>query len=160
MKSFRFYLRAPVELPARLASDYSAGEVAAFQEKFRPLAERHHRRLRRARFGIGAFLLCVMAAPVLPGQMFVYCGVVGACCVLCITFLMPHPPDCPACRNQLGGPLGTFCPECASQSVRSGGPFGPPCCDSCGSTLGAGKHHRPKIHACTHCGLWLDEKGL
>jgi hypothetical protein len=75
--------------------------------------------------------------------------------------------ECPACHgNILSRQLGAFCPECGAANLRPGSRFACPHCDACGKTLqrgktlARGKTRRYRIHACTHCGLMLDGKGL
>jgi RNA polymerase subunit RPABC4/transcription elongation factor Spt4 len=67
---------------------------------------------------------------------------------------------CPACHNLLIDDIGEYCPECGSASLAPGGEFGALRCNSCGKQLITGKNRNFRYKACTHCGVFLDEKGL
>jgi RNA polymerase subunit RPABC4/transcription elongation factor Spt4 len=67
---------------------------------------------------------------------------------------------CPACRNLLIDEIGECCPECGSASLAPGGLLDTWRCNSCGKKLITGKNRSFKYKACTHCGVFLDEKGL
>ena len=65
---------------------------------------------------------------------------------------------CPACSQDAGGMLRTYCPECGSPSLE--GSVLSRRCGACGKTLWRGKGRSYQIHYCTNCGAYLAEKGL
>jgi len=67
---------------------------------------------------------------------------------------------CPACHNPFIDDIGECCPECGSASLAPAGAFGALYCNSCGKKLISGKNRNFRYKACTHCGVFLDEKGL
>jgi RNA polymerase subunit RPABC4/transcription elongation factor Spt4 len=67
---------------------------------------------------------------------------------------------CPACHNLFIDDIGEYCPECGSASLARGGAFGARYCNSCGNKLITGKNRSFRYKACTHCGVFLDQKGL
>jgi len=67
---------------------------------------------------------------------------------------------CPACHNLFIDEIGECCPECGSALLPLGGGLGPLRCHACGKKLIAGKNRNFRYKSCTHCGVFLDEKGL
>lgn len=160
MKSAHLYLREPVAVPSRIATDYRPEEVAAFREQFAPVVERYHRRWRIAMFGLAAFFAFIVIGIALPKHLFAYFWLASICSWLFIFFAAPRTPDCPACHTKLDADFGAFCPECGSRSLQRGGWFRSPRCDACGKSMRRGRGRHYKIRACTHCGVMLDERGL
>ena len=67
---------------------------------------------------------------------------------------------CPACHGLFIDDIGKCCPECGSASLGPGGAFGAMHCNACGKKLISGKNRNFKYKACTHCGVFLEAKGL
>jgi hypothetical protein len=68
---------------------------------------------------------------------------------------------CPACQNLFLDEIGECCPECGSASLEPPGlVLGGRRCRACGKNLLSGKNRNFRYRACTHCGVFLDEKGL
>lgn len=157
MKSFRLYRPIPVE---RFVSDYSAEEREGFQEKFRPVADAYRRRMRKALLVLGASLICGIFSFAIPTSHPGW-GVGGImACMLVLLFFTTARCECPGCHNDLARGLGAYCPECGARSLQQNKWLGTGYCLSCGKELLQGKGHRYKVRACTHCGLFLDARGL
>jgi hypothetical protein len=81
VKSFRIYLRdEPVPIPERVVSDYTAEEIAAFREQFRPLVEHYRKRQRIGFYGLGGFVLCLVLTAIMPKPLMGYFIAAGVCC--------------------------------------------------------------------------------
>ena len=161
MKSFHLYLREPVVAsPARVVTDYAPEDLAAFRERFRPVAEHYHRRSGVAMFGMGGFFLCIILSLAMPKHLHMYFFASAICSWVFFVIATPRTPDCPACHRKLDAGLGVFCPECGSRSLQPAGWFRSARCDFCGRSMRRDKARHYKIRACTHCGVMLDKRGL
>jgi RNA polymerase subunit RPABC4/transcription elongation factor Spt4 len=67
---------------------------------------------------------------------------------------------CPVCHSLFIDDIEKYCPECGSASLGRGGAFGAIHCNSCGKKLISGKNRNFRYKACTHCGVFLEQKGL
>ena len=126
---------------------------AQYMEKFRPIAAQY--RLREFRM-IAVLVVCLFGVvPVL--AKFLPFWAVGIIWLLggafVMNWLMPKKPNCPACGQCVGALYGPFCPDCGGQLIERA-------CQKCHKTLRAGRGRNFRIHACTHCGVYLDERGL
>jgi len=159
MQSFRLYRAGAIQTPARTVSDYTPEEIAGFHIVYAGWAQDYRKRLHRAYYGIAGFFLCIVLMACVQKPYFWFAGI---SCWLFIMVTAPTLPKCPGCLIDLGARLGAFCPECGSPSLQPGSWFRAPKCDACGKTMSKGSKGRRRytIHACTHCGLMLDEKGL
>lgn len=164
-RSFRLY--TPRQVPVtRLASDYSPEEQACFRESFRLTAER----CRRSDWWLFSLAVTGFTAYFLALKFFQNTEHEWICVALFIVpmlgvifFLCLGIPvmECPACHNRVDSRrLGLFCPECGGEPLKPGTWFSSSACTKCGKTLSRGKHQGYTIHACTHCGVFLDEKGV
>lgn len=75
-------------------------------------------------------------------------------------FSLQKKLKCPACHNSFLGQIGEHCPECGYVSLEPPNWFGARHCNSCGKNLLGGKNRSFRYKACTHCGVFLDDKGL
>ena len=171
----------------KVVSDYSEYELMQFREQFAPIAQkiRHEgqrieRRLKNLLLGISItigvdfivlitlaaielikdipqWLTCIIVA-IIPLSLLLFFLV----CIIFI-FVIPHSRlECPACRNSLISlPQHlTYCPECGSNQLGKLNWLGRKC-KACGKRLSHGKGGLSyKTRYCTHCGIFLDEKGF
>jgi hypothetical protein len=163
MKSFRLYLRPSISQPRRVASDYSAEQLANFREKLRPLA-----RLYRCAHVILYIVVALgfsflVLNEVLPRSFSPWvAGGFWACLVSFLALFCLCPPLlCPACQNRLErGRFGSYCPECGAKGLQTKGWFRSPWCPTCRQRIRCGRGQYYKTRACTYCGVPLDERGL
>lgn len=157
-----FFISRSSDKPSRFVTDYSADEVARFQETYRPLVADYRRHARIARFGMAAFFSCIILGMISPKTFFIYFWAAGICSWFFIVFVIKRVPPCPACHNSPEVGFGLFCPECGSRTLGPSDSWfsGAPKCRSCGKSMRSGKSRGYKIRACTHCGLRLDDRGL
>jgi hypothetical protein len=164
MKSFHVYLREPTLRPRRYVLEIPPEEQAELRATFAPVAREYRRRMRVAKFVVAAALGCLLLGLVVPKLLdpwavagFLSCWVM----LVSIAFLSPKLL-CPACANKIDKGLGPFCPECGADALQRGGWFRAPRCSTRGRAMqvGRGNARGYKIRACTHCGMWLDDKGL
>jgi hypothetical protein len=132
-------------------------ETESYQKKFAPLAHKFRVQLFRM---IAALLLCLfgvmpVAARFMPAWLMI--PMWFALAILVMTRLAPEMPDCPRCGKNVASLYGPCCPDCGGNLVRND--KGPQC-QSCGKTLRTGKRTNFRIRACTHCGTFLDSRGL
>jgi hypothetical protein len=133
-------------------------EQARLRAEFAPLLRSHRR---HGRLTILAIVLGIAAC--------ILSGLIG--CATWAVFLISwfsafaialHSPTltCPNCRNQVTKPRGLFCPDCAKRAVMPGGIFSSPKCQACGKKIAQESQNNYTIHACSNCGLWLDDHGV
>ena len=94
------------------------------------------------------------------GSFFFGFLVIGAL-LICIQWLLTS--RCPACSAHVEHTIGPFCPCCGSRSLIDIGPH--PTCSTCLTTLKWDpwiKSHPKefKVHACSVCGVWLQDKDV
>jgi hypothetical protein len=158
---------------------YTAEQVLAFQEAFRPVAGRYRNRRRIAALamiaGFGLLLLSTLGKavatfifdqPFQAGLPEILSGAMAACLIVGIVFWRSAPPlFCPACGADLDEDIEeaevVYCPECGSDRIRRDF-LDRAKCEACGKTLASGKHggRRHRLRACHICGLMLDFRGL
>jgi len=157
VKSFRLYMPRPIPV-SRFAKDYTEEERVRFREVFRPVAEHYRYRVRIAYFAMAAFFLSIVMGFTLPESLFVYIGPVGFCGCVFAFLVALRLPNCPACSNALGYRFGRYCPECSGE-LQPGSWWNGPRCRTCG-TLSWGRGRSFGVRVCTHCGVFLDARGL
>jgi len=158
---------------------YTAEEVTAFQQAFRPVAERyrHCTGIALIAFIAGFGLLMVWTVckavgtfvldqPFQAGLPDILALGMAGCFIVGIVFRRSAPGlVCPACGADLEEDIEeaevVYCPECGSDRI--GRDFlGRAKCEACGKTLtsgkGGGRRHRTR--ACHACGVMLDVTGV
>lgn len=168
MKSFRLCAPEPPPTlplppaPARVASDFSAEEMAVLAKTFIPVLERYHKH-RRITLGILHVLMpCWFAIVIFSKSLGNAVDFVAPACFLLIVtmIIFPRLPDCPGCLKRPHTPFGQFCPECGSRSLLPSGWSYVSNCRACKRTIQWRKGRRFKVCHCTHCGLHLDKDGF
>jgi hypothetical protein len=86
--------------------------------------------------------------------------VTGIISIAVAAFSLQKKLKCPACHNSFVGEIGEYCPECGSALLEPANLLGARHCNSCGKNLLGGKNRSFRYKACTHCGVFLDDKGL
>jgi hypothetical protein len=150
-RSFRLFKYSP---PEKTVADYSDAEKEQFQAAFKPIAKRY--RLFSyiiLAICIGSFLLLAVSSR--EDWWWLFCSVI----LFGIGYSILCGPVCPACKRKVDDGVKTFCPECGSK-VSPGKLFKAPFCLSCGKRLLGGKRRSYEICCCTHCGIFLDGKGI
>lgn len=154
-----------------MTTQKTAEEIAEEREKLRKKYTRSKRRwfkLRIAYFGAigGTALLCFVGGEVSEWVMPVVWVMLVPTIILGIIghyFLSPH---CPACNTRFQVPVQRFCPACGNDDLkhpsRKEAFLGKKIfCRSCHLSLVQDSENRNfKYRHCTHCGLFLDRKGV
>lgn len=160
------------------ASDYTEEELKQFRKQFAVTIERMRRKVRSLLWiciGVGLAFILDIVTLVLdhqehgPGKaeflsicVFWFLFLLFWACVILVIFYY-RQPECPACHNRLNAyPLGDYCPECGSNQLEKKKIIRYSYkCRACGKRLKWGKYGKHfRIRICTHCGIFLDEKGF
>jgi len=154
VQSFQLFKYSP---PEKTDADYSEEQKEQYREAFKPIAKRHrifgYLILISAGFG---FLLLSLPKP--DYRLWLFFGVFSIIFIGIFCSLL-FGPLCPACQRKIDDQPRAFCPECGGK-VRHGNFLTAPKCYSCGIALRRGKRRSYKIRCCTHCGVFLDAKGI
>ena len=158
------------------SGNYSAEDVAGFQEAFAPVAARYHRLRLTVKLtgGVAISLLLVVLfgngigallfdRPLFGGHVpwYVTAVLVAYLATYAAAKIASPVLRCPGCGGFLEGGIGAHCPECGADKLKTD-LLRRPLCANCGSTLKRGLYgvRMYRIHACTSCGLMLDGRGL
>ncbi len=151
---------------------YSPEELKQFQEIFAADLKQNRAADRRYAnpllvvflLGIGAVVCSYLLASQPPIHWLLGVGIVliaaGLISVAVAASSLQKQLKCPACHGQFIDDIDKYCPECGSASLGRGGAFGAMQCNSCGKKLLSGKNRTFRYKACTHCGVFLEQKGL
>lgn len=141
-------------------------ERAALRKEFEPAAQRHRRRQRTLLVVmLLAAVLFFVAALSWPGILakLALAGMVVSRIVMLsqVASLEAAEILCPSCRNDVDDNRGPFCPFCGGRTVAPRRWPLAPRCTACRTSLRRTEDgFQRRVRACTHCGLWLDDKGL
>ena len=155
--SFRLFRYTP---PEKTAADYTEIEKARFREEFKPVAKRY--RIRSRIFLVGilcSFILLFLFTPKGAVINSWATPVFVVFVLLFVLFSLFSPPLCPACEQKVDSEVRTFCPVCGGKVDRRGF-LKIPYCSSCDIVLRRGKSRIYDVRCCTHCGVFLDGKGI
>jgi hypothetical protein len=153
MRSFQLFHYSP---PEKTAADYTEVEKEQFREQFRPIAKRY--RVYSWIYLVvlfSFFALLFYSATKGSWVTLLFIGLV-ALFILLYVFLRPL---CPACKRGIDGEVRTFCPVCGGKVERRGF-MKMPYCSSCDIVLRRGRSKNYDVRCCTHCGVFLDGKGI
>ncbi|HTB83533.1 MAG TPA: hypothetical protein VK742_07765 [Candidatus Sulfotelmatobacter sp.] len=141
---------------------FSEEEQKRLREIFAPTAQKYRSRSRLAFVVLGIGFVIIFSGLLLNSYTGWIFGAFSICwLVIFFVAIIQSSLECPACHgNLVSSELGSYCPECGAANLKPGGWFRVPHCYSCGKSLRRGKTRQYKIHACTHCGLMLSDRGL
>jgi hypothetical protein len=153
--------------PQRYASDIPPAEQAEFRNAFKRQIQRNRRIVKTwGCIFLANFAVLILAIPIPYPPLVVWSALSFIVCLLMLVFLTPTYV-CPACRGSLVFDFGEFCPECGKRTLSRAGWRTDRKCTSCGKTMEwrrggrfSGGGRRYDVRACTHCGLWLDDRGI
>jgi hypothetical protein len=157
-------LRFNSGLPEDFVDCFRATGRHSFEAAFVPRARRYRRSTLIAIGLMAGFILAGFAAMSLPVPDSARLWIVGSFAALLpvavIILIVNLWLRCPGCGKSLTSTKGLYCPMCGSAQYRGG--VHSKVCPGCGGTIYAGGDNaRPyRIRGCTHCGVFLDEKGL
>lgn len=157
--------------PEKLAGNFSAQELARFQEEFKPLAETYNAKLWTVIKLVALLLLCLVPFCVSIAYSFSYgywlFGVgIMLCFVGIVYFLLTARIRCTACQADLDAGLGAYCPECGGELSDKTNSKVEADCVTCGAKLRfirqprGGRVRGFKIRSCSYCGVRLHEGGV
>jgi predicted RNA-binding Zn-ribbon protein involved in translation (DUF1610 family) len=164
----------------KVVSDYSAEELMRFREQFAPVVQKNRQYCRKLGLRMAAFFspilfgifICIIGGIAMGPESDMPKWVIGCLLslglisLLAIVSLVAFPlprlhVECPSCNNPiLTRFLGHYCPECGSRQLEPGNWLRLPRCTACGKHIRFGRGRHFTIRACTHCGVFLDEKGF
>ena len=151
--------------------DYTKEELEQFYEQFAPVAQRIHHLYRLSFIFIALIFGNILIIPIVTVAMtkgiipewipaiiplVILCIFSGLVLFFLVCLLVSNQrrfclDKCPACHNSfLQRQLRTYCPECGSSQL-----------DAYQHCIECSKSWGPhKFRYCTHCGVFLDEKGF
>ncbi len=152
--------------------NYSAEDLKIFREKFAADLKLYRAKDRRYAGPLLGIILvgfaAIVGAFVIPQQpvkwiagagIFLVFAGIGLIAIAASS--LQRQLKCPACHNLFITEIEEYCPECGSASLESKDwIIGGRCCNACGKNFYSGKNRNFRYKACTHCGIFLDEKGL
>lgn len=152
--------------PPNPSSRYSDAELRGFRTEFARQVIPYRQYCRRAIIVVGSGFVATFIGSVFipfgPGLWpLVGVGLVVAGLLVYDQFRRPKL-TCPACQRRINlNSVGLYCPKCGSGQGITKPWFGPAKCDDCGKVIDKGEDSRSwKVHACTYCGVYLDDDGL
>lgn len=153
------------------AGNYSPEELAQFRAVFAADLKQNQATDRRYATPILAVIVAGFAAVLCsymlsqsPIKWLLIAGITliagGLVAMAVAVIVLQKELKCPACHNVFVDEIGDCCPECGSASLEREGLLDIPHCNSCGRDLRSGKARNFRYKACTHCGVFLYDKGL
>jgi hypothetical protein len=153
------------------AGNYSAEELKQFREVFAADLKQNQASDRKYSTLILVIILAGFAAVICsyvlsqpPTKWLLIAGIAliagGLVLMAVAAVVLQKQLKCPACHNVFIAEIGECCPECGSAPLERGGLLDTPHCNSCGKDLRGGKTRNFRYKACTHCGVFLYDKGL
>ena len=163
----------------KVASDYSENELMQFQKQFAPVAQKIHY-LHRCEVVFlalmsGNMIISIVVFAIIEGNTLeripaiILLGILGISSALTLFFSVynisivrpkiKRLDKCPACHKSFLLPrklLQTYCFTCGNGQLEKK-KWSWPECNDCGKRF---KLESMKIRYCTHCGVFLDEKGF
>jgi len=162
-RRFHFVVRINGGLPPTFVDRFSTPGRHSFEAAFARRARRHRLSTRIVLSLLIGFGLGLSAAAMLPVSEVARLWIVGLSAALLPIAVLVHVVNlrlrCPSCRRPLAPAKGRYCPQCGSGAYLAGSGQ----CDDCGARIEeeTGEDARSyRIRGCTHCGVFLDERGL
>lgn len=154
---------------------YSETEQEHYRTQFAPMAARYRAYARSIQVTLGLMVALGISSQWEPLKAFLG-WILGASLISVIFVVLLARKQsrlaCPACGEPLFSDhcniqsrvAGTFCPMCGAPGLKPGNWITDAHCDACGEDLRRGQRCRQlryyPVRACTHCGLFLDQRGL
>jgi hypothetical protein len=141
----------------RTADEISTEEQARLRAQFAPILSSYRRHHRRAVLTIVlGFILMLISARF----GVALCGFIPSYAVAVLIALGAPRLCCPNCGKRIDKPASPFCPACGKRALEPGDFLFAPKCQACGKKMRNDRFSSYSTHACTHCGLWLDDEGI
>jgi len=158
----RFFFRVNAGLPPTFVDRFdTAGR--SFEAAFAPRARRYRLNTRIVIVLLLGFALGLVGAVTLPVPEAARGWIALPSATLIPLAVLIHFVNlrlrCPSCRRALTPAKGRYCPQCGSAGYRAGSGR----CEDCGGRIeeetaeGARSY---RVRGCTHCGVFLDKRGL
>jgi hypothetical protein len=156
-------LRFNSGLPENFVDCFRAPGRHSFEAAFASRARRHRSSTQIAVGLMSGFMLGGFAALSLPvsdrARVWIVCSLATLLPIAVIILIVDLWLRCPACRKSLKSIKGLYCPLCGSDEYRARGDSN--YCPACSvRIMDDGDARSYGIRGCTHCGVFLDEKGL
>lgn len=153
--------------------DYSPEELKRFREIFAEDLKQYRSADQRCAYPVLIVILAGFAAVVCSFLLShsqspikwllgvgIFLALAGLLLFAIVLTIIEKKLKCPACHDSFLGEIADYCPECGGGSLESPNWIGARHCNSCGKKILSGKNRTFRYKACTHCGVFLDEKGL
>jgi hypothetical protein len=162
-RRLRFSFRLAPSMPTTFVDHFSTPGRHSFEAAFAPRGRRYRLSKRILILLFVGFGLGVFAAMQLPVSPAVRLWIVIPSVTLLPLSLLVHFLNlrlrCPSCRKPLAPAKGRYCPQCGSEKYQAGSRR----CESCGGGIeeeDADSARSYRIRGCTHCGVFLDQRGI
>ena len=160
---FHLSLRINPGAPPAFVDRFTGPGRQSFEAVFAARAQRYRLTTRIVVLllvGFGVGMLAAVKLPV-PEASRARMALLSAALLLLAVFVhfLNRRLRCPRCRKALTPAKGRYCPQCGAEEYQAG--LGR--CEDCGGRIEeeTGEDARSyRVRGCTHCGVFLDERGL
>lgn len=161
LRSLQFFVRVNRPLPPTFVDRFATPGRPSFETAFAARARRYRLSTRIAIVLLVGFALGLVAAVTLPVPARPWIALPSATLLplAVLIHLVNLRLRCPSCRRALTPAKGRYCPQCGAEGYLAGSRR----CDDCGGRIEeetADSARSYRVRGCTHCGVFLDERGL
>lgn len=162
-RRWQFFVRISSGLPPSFVDRFAMPGRHSFEAAFAARARRYRLSTRIVIVLLVGFALGLLAAVNLPVPEAARLWIALPSAALLPLAVIVHVANlrlrCPACRRKLVPAKGRYCPQCGAEGYRPGSGR----CEGCGGrieeeTADGARSYR--VRGCTHCGVFLDGRGL
>jgi Zn finger protein HypA/HybF involved in hydrogenase expression len=162
-RRLQFFFRINPGLPPTFVDRFATTGRRSFEAAFAPRARRYRRSTRIVIVLLIGFGLGSLAAINLPVPENARLWIVLPSAALLPLAVLIHLVNlrlrCPSCRRSLTPAKGRYCPQCGGEGYQAGSGR----CEDCGGRIEeetAEDSRSYRVRGCTHCGVFLDARGL
>jgi hypothetical protein len=159
----QFFFRVNTGRPPTFVDRFDTGGRRSFEADFAPRARRYRNSNRIVIVLLICFALGTVAAGMFPAPEGALVWIVLPFAALLPLAVLIHFINrwirCPSCRRSLTPAKGRYCPQCGAEGYVPGSRR----CEACGGRIEEETAEDARgylIRGCTHCGVFLDKRGL
>jgi hypothetical protein len=159
----QFFIRVNQEPPISFVDRFASPGRHSFEAAFAPRSRRYRLSTRIAIVLLVGFAFGLFAAVGLPlsesARVRIVLPSVALLPLAVLIHLLNLRLRCPSCRKALTPAKGDYCPQCGTEGYRAGSHW----CQECGVRIEEETAEGARsylVRGCTHCGVFLDQRGL